>query len=124
MELSEAEAVYEAGKECCVEFVLELAGALERLAVANARLEERVGKLEEQTRESSRNSSKPPSQDPPATRQQRRAEARVKAKEMLRAAGGQPGHRGSGRKLAPEDQVDEIVDHYPDSCHGCGHEFG
>lgn len=124
MELSEAEAVYEAGKERCVEFVLELAGALERLAVGNARLEERVGKLEEQARESSRNSSKPPSQDPPATRQQRRAEARVKAKEMLRAAGGQPGHRGSGRKLAPEDQVDEIVDHYPDSCQGCGHEFG
>jgi hypothetical protein len=29
---------------------------------------------------------------------------------MLKA-GGQPGHRGSGRKLAPEDQLDEIVDH-------------
>jgi transposase len=43
---------------------------------------------------------------------------------MLRKAGGQPGHSGSGRKLAPEDQLEEIVDHYPDSCHGCGHEFG
>ncbi len=124
MERSEAEAIYEAGKERCVDFILELAQALGQLTVANARLEERVRKLEEQTRESSRNSSKPPSQDPPATRQQRRAEARAKAKEMLREAGGQPGHRGSGRKLAPEDQLDEIVDHYPDSCHGCGHEFG
>ena len=41
-----------------------------------------------------------------------------------RAAGGQSGHEGAGRSLAPEDQVDEFVDHYPDSCHGCGHEFG
>jgi division protein CdvB (Snf7/Vps24/ESCRT-III family) len=61
VERSEAEAIYEAGKERCVEFVLELAQALERLTVANARLEERVRKLEERTRESSRNSSKPPS---------------------------------------------------------------
>jgi transposase IS66-like protein/transposase IS66 family protein len=50
----------------------------------------------------------------------------AKAKELLRGerkAGGQPGHRGSGRELKPEDQVDEIVDHYPDACRGCGREF-
>ncbi len=41
-----------------------------------------------------------------------------------RSAGGQSGHEGAGRSLAPEDQVDEFVDHYPDSCRGCGHEFG
>jgi transposase len=92
-------------------------------------LEERVRRLEEQTRSSSRNSSQPPSQDPPKTRQQRRAEARAKAKELLndqggRKAGGQPGHRGAGRELAPEDQVDEFVHHYPDACAGCGHRFG
>jgi transposase len=40
-----------------------------------------------------------------------------------RKAGGQPGHRGSGRELRPEDQVDEIVDHYPGACRGCGREF-
>ena len=40
-----------------------------------------------------------------------------------RQAGGQPGHRGAGRELTPEDQVDEIVDHYPDGCGGCGREF-
>jgi hypothetical protein len=61
VERSEAEAIYEAGKERCVEFILGLAQALEQLTVANARLEERVRRLEEQTRESSRNSSKPPS---------------------------------------------------------------
>ena len=40
-----------------------------------------------------------------------------------RKAGGQPGHRGAGRDLKPEDQVDEIVDHYPDACGGCGRRF-
>ena len=64
--------------------------------------------------------------DPPKTRQQRRAEARAKAEELLRGerkAGGQPGHPGSGRELKPEDQVDQIVDHFPEACRGCGREF-
>ncbi|MCA1698857.1 MAG: IS66 family transposase, partial [Actinobacteria bacterium] len=125
MERAEAEAIYDAGRESCVKAILELAGRCERL-------EDRMGRLEEQTRASSRNSSKPPSSDPPKSRKERRAEARAKAKEWAKAdregaarkAGGQPGHRGSGRKLAPQDQVDEIVDHYPDACGGCGHEFG
>lgn len=122
MDRAEAEAVYDAGREACVEFILELAARVEQF-------EDRLRRLEEQTRRDSRTSSKPPSQDPPKTRQQRRAQARAKAKELLasdgakRKAGGQDGHRGAGRKLAPEDRVDEIVDHYPDACRGCGREF-
>lgn len=104
MERTKAEAVYDAGREQCLEFILKLAEHCEQL-------EERVRRLEEQARQSSRNSSKPPSCDPPKTRQQRRAEARVKATELLRRAGARPGHAGSGRGLRPEDQVDEIVDH-------------
>jgi transposase len=128
VERSEAEAIFDSGRERCVEFILELARALDELSAANARLQERVRRLEEQTRVDSRTSSSPPSQDPPKTRQQRRAEARAKAKELLvkgagRKAGGQPGHQGSGRKLLGEDQMTEIVDHYPDACGGCGHEF-
>src|SRR6266511_3834977 len=123
MERAEAEAIYGAGRERCVEVILELAGRCEELAGRCERLEERVRRLEEQAQQSSRNSSKPPSQDPPQTRQQRRAQARAKAKELLRKAGGQPGHHGSGRKLAPEDQVDEIADHYPERCRDCGHRF-
>jgi transposase len=67
--------------------------------------------------------------DLPKTRAQRRAEARAKAKELMRRegeqrqAGGQPGHRGAGRELRPEDQIDEIVDHYPEQCGGCGRRF-
>jgi transposase len=126
MDRAQAEAVYDSGREACVEFLLELTSGYEEQI---AGLEERIRRLEEQARRDSRTSSKPPSQDPPKTRQQRRAEARAKAKELLaregakRKAGGQEGHQGAGRKLAPEDQVDEIVDHYPDACRGCGREF-
>ena len=129
MDRSEAEAIYESGQERCVEVILELEGAVEQLAGRCERLEERIRRLEEQLRKDSRNSSAPPSQDSPKTRAERRAEARKKAKAWAkregerRKPGGQPGHQGSGRKLLPEDQVDEIVDHYPQACGSCGREF-
>jgi transposase len=119
MDRGQAEAIYDAGRDVCVEFMLDLAARVERL-------EERLRRLEAQTRQDSRTSSKPPSSDPPQTRQQRRAEARAKAKELVRGArpaGGQAGHRGAGRERKPEDQVDEVIDHYPEACRGCGHGF-
>ena len=134
MERAEAEAIYDSGRDGCVEFMLELAQRFEELAERSerqiARLQTRVERLEAELRKDSRNSSKPPSSDPPKSRQERRTEAREKAKELLRGerkqgkAGAQPGHRGSGRKLKPSDQVDQILDHYPDSCGSCGHGFG
>ena len=123
MDRAEAEAIYDAGREACVEFILDLAGRF-------AQHEDRLKRLEERARQDSRTSSRPPSMDPPKTRAQRRAEARAKAKELARregerrTAGGQSGHLGAGRELRPEDQIDEIVDHYPDACSGCGHRFG
>ena len=122
MERSEAEAIYDSGREACVEFLM---GLMDR----QLRLEERLHALEQKASASSRTSSSPPSADAPKTRQQRRAEAREKAKELARQdgerrkAGGQPGHRGSGRGLLGEDRMQEIVDHYPDDCSGCGREF-
>ncbi|MCA1698696.1 MAG: IS66 family transposase [Actinobacteria bacterium] len=131
MRRDELEAVAVAGGEPARVLVVSLLERADRHEREVARLEARLARLEEQSRSSSRNSSKPPSQDPPKTRKQRRAEAREKAKKWAKAdregverkAGGQPGHRGAGRKLAPEDQVDEIANHYPDACGGCGHEF-
>jgi transposase len=123
MDRGEAEAVYDAGRDVCVELILDLAARVERH-------EDRLRRLEQQARRDSRTSSKPPSSDPPKTRQQRRAEARAKVKELLakegveRKAGGRKGHPGAGRELVAEDQVDEIVDHFPDWCGGCGREFG
>jgi hypothetical protein len=98
VERSEAEAIFDSGREACVEFLM---GVMDRLL----RAEERLRALEQKTSVSSRNSSQPPSADAAKTRQQRRAEAREKAKELARKdakerkAGGQPGHRGSGREL-------------------------
>jgi transposase len=119
---AEAEAIYDSGREACVQFILDLASRVRQL-------DERLERLEAQARQDSRTSSRPPSLDPPKTRAQRRAEARAKAKELMRgererrAQGGQTGHQGAGRDLKPEDQVDEIVDHYPDACGGCGQRF-
>jgi transposase len=127
MERCEAQAVYDSGRESCVDVIVELATERERFAARCERLEERVRRLEEQSRKDSSNSSRPPSQDPPASRAERRAAAREKAKQWAkregeRKAGAQPGHDGCGRKLLGEDQLDEIVVHYPAACE-CGHEF-
>lgn len=86
------------------------------------RLEERIEELERQVNRNSANSSMPPSSDPPMTRQQRRAEARRRAKESLRKQGGQPGHEGKSRAMAPPESVDETFEHLPVSCE-CGHAF-
>jgi hypothetical protein len=122
MERSEAEAIYDSGREACVEFLM---GLMDRLL----RSEERLRALEQKAASSSRTSSSPPSADVPKTRQQRRAEAREKAKELLkkdgkeRKPGAQRGHPGAGRELLSEAQMQEIVDHYPEECSGCGREF-
>lgn len=126
MERCEVEAIFDAGRERCVEFVVEMSARYEQRIGA---LEARIERLGEQARQSSRNSSSPPSQDPPKTRAERRAQARAKAKAWAkregekREQGGQPGHEGAGRKLLPEDQINEFRDHYPDCCGGCGREF-
>ncbi len=115
MDRSEAEAIYDAGRETCLQFILDLAARVQEV-------EERLSRVEAAARQDSRTSSRPPSMDPPKTRAQRRA----KAKELMRRegegrkAGGQSGHRGAGRELRAEDQIDEIVDHYPDACGSCG----
>jgi transposase len=122
MDRAEAEALYDSGRESCVQ-------AIVGLTVRVRELEERLGRLEAQSRQDSRTSSKPPSADPPKTRQQRRAEARAKAKELMRKEGerrkpgGQPGHRGAGRTLRSEDQINEIVNHYPEVCGACERPF-
>src|SRR4051794_41283279 len=122
MERAEAEAVYDSGREACVQFMLELAARVREM-------DERLSRVEAAARQDSRTSSKPPSADPPKTRAQRRAQARAKAKELMRdegerrKQGGQPGHRGAGREFKPSGQMDEIVDHFPDACGGCGAPF-
>ena len=76
-------------------------------------LVDRVAVLEAQARRGPGNSSKPPSSqgyDKPAPRSLRRPSGR--------RAGGQEGHEGAG--LAQVAEPDEVVDHVPAACSGCG----
>lgn len=111
VERAEAEAVYDAGREACVEFLVELTARYERQVT---RLEARIERLEEKLRESSQNSSRPPSADLSGKRLQ------AKGSPSERKQGGQLGHKGKTRKLVAEGQLDEVVEHWPTSCSGCG----
>ena len=61
-------------------------------------------------------SSKPPSSDGLAGGQRPRGRKKGKSR---RKPGGQPGHRGHWRGLAPADRVDHVVDLLPDRCRHC-----
>ncbi len=95
----------------------ELVEANQRLVEANERLEARVAELERRLNRSSRNSSLPPSQDPPS------APPRPRGEGSGRKRGGQRGHEGRYRRLLPPEQVDEIIEHWPDRCRSCAHVF-
>lgn len=81
----------------------------ERLAV----LEVRVRELQARLDQNSSNSSRPPSTDPP------QAPPRRQAGPSGRRPGGQPGHEAHQRALLPPEQVDEVVDHWPERCRHC-----
>src|SRR5438270_823695 len=112
MDRAEAEAIYDSGREACVEFIVDLANRF-------AQHEDRLSRLEAQARQDSRTSSRPPSMDPPKSRAERRAEARAKAKELMRREGeprkpgGQSGQRGAGRELRAGGQIHGNGDAFP-----------
>lgn len=111
MERAEAEAIYDSGRDACVKVLLALANQVERLEGRVERLEGEVREL----RRDSDNSSLPPSADPGS------GKGRRKGKQSGRNPGAQPGHPGSGRRLLPIEQVDEAIEHLPESCAQCGH---
>ena len=115
MERSEAEAIYDQGREAVVAVLLRMDEQIARLEKRVAQQDERIAKLERESKRSSRNSSQPPSQDSPT--------APKRGKDPSgRKAGGQPGHEGKGRPLLPAWAVDEVVEHWPVDC-ACGHVF-
>ncbi len=77
-------------------------------ALSKEELVELVLKLQRPAK-TSRTSSKPPSTD--------RKEKRAGSKP----GGAKPGHKGHFRSLA--EQPDDVVEHRPDRCSGCGHVF-
>jgi len=108
VERSEAEAIYDAGREVVVEVLLRMDQRIQQL-------EARVEKLERELKKSSRNSSRPPSSDPPGS------PSRSKDRSG-RKQGAQPGHEGRGRPLLPAWAVDDVIEHWPERCQ-CGHVF-
>jgi hypothetical protein len=120
VERAEAEAILDGDRETAVGLLLrldELIEANQRLVDANERLEARVAELERRLNRSSRNSSLPPSQDPPS------APRRPRGEGSGRKRGRQHGHEGRYRQLLPPEQVDEIVEHWPDRCQSCARAF-
>lgn len=90
------------------EFVLSMIVRLQAL-------ETEVADLQEQLNRNSRNCSQPPSHDGPDVPSPSR---RTKSG---RKRGGQPGHKGTARKLIPLEQVKTSYDLKPEACRGCGH---
>lgn len=115
--------------------IAELEAMVATLVEQNQRLLDEVTKLRHLLDRHSGNSGKPPSSDTVTqrqrqteerlSRQERRRLARAKAKELVnkdktkRAPGKQPGEAGS--RLDPVDEPDDVVEHRPDACSGCGH---
>jgi transposase len=116
VERSEAEAIYEQGREVVVAVLLRMDEQIQRLEARVAGQDERIAQLERRLNRSSRNSSAPPSSDAPSNQSERGTG------RSGRGRGGQPGHPGRGRDLLPASAVDEAIDHWPSRC-GCGHVF-
>ena len=94
----------------------ELAKEKQRIADA----ETQISDLERQLglkQQNSTTSSKPPSSDGLAGKQRERC----RRKKSKRKVGGQPGHPGAHRPLAPPERVDEIRHLLPCQCLSCGH---
>ena len=79
------------------------------------KLEQRLQNLEARGKQDSSNTSKPPSSDPWWK------QAYPKKEKSGKKPGGQPGHRGSHRPIVALEKVDEVVQHFPEQCDGCGH---
>ena len=85
--------------------------------------EKQIAELERQLglrRQNSTTSSKPPSSDGLAGEQRERGSQRKKSR---RKPGGQPGHPGCWRGLAPAERVNEVIDLLPASCRHCDCRF-
>jgi len=72
----------------------------------------RIAELEAKGKQDSGNSSKPPSSDLGRKR-------KPPVEPSGRKRGGQPGHAGQTRELAPPEEVDEVVDQDPPTCENC-----
>lgn len=90
-----------------------LRSKLQREQALRAAAEQRVKDLEERLAVNATNSSMPPSASP------RWAPRPARKKPTGRKRGAQIGHKGNGRKLLDEQQVDDRVEYRPGVCSHC-----
>jgi transposase len=106
--------------------VAKQAEMIETQRQAIERLEAEVAELRRQLGQNSGNSGKPPSRDSAAERrrqaEERQRRAQAKGAGAKRRRGKQRGTKGNGLKMSPTP--DEVVDHRPERCEGCGAELG
>jgi len=109
-----------------VKLVVELSQQVDSLAADNEQLRAENQRLRAEAAKNSGNSSKPPSRDSAAERKRQSEEREAK---KARAAGGkkrrpgkQPGAKGN--TLGLTDTPDEVIDHAPEACSGCGAALG
>ena len=81
-------------------------------------LEAEVVELREQLNRNSSNSSQPPSSDGPDV-----VSKPARPPKQDRQRGGQPGHKGTTRKLVPLEQVKKSYDLKADQCRQCGQQL-
>lgn len=93
----------------------ELARENEELRAQIAALAKQVEALTRELDKNSSNSSKPPSSDNLGERRKIRRRKKPTGKKR----GGQPGHEGHARELLSADEVDQVIEHYPDHCDVC-----
>lgn len=96
-----------------LELIYELVRRMNQVEqeIAELRTENEV--LKEQLARTSANSSQPPSKNPQGFKPNRKEPTGKKR-------GGQLGHSGHERKLYPTQMCQEVINHYPQQCSGCG----
>jgi len=94
-----------------------LTARLDVLEAENALLRAENAELKRRVAQNSRNSSKPPSADGP----EQAPPPRSLRRKTGRKPGKQPGAQGFSLGLV--DDPDEVVDHVPPCCRGCGTAF-
>jgi transposase len=102
-------------REELLALVKQQARVIEELTGRIATQGQRIAELERRLGRNSRNSSQPPSADGPAAPPSRAT------RRSGRNPGKQPGAGGSA--LLQTSDPDEVVDHVPDACGGCGNDL-
>ena len=94
--------------------VTEMAQGMEKLQQEQAEVLALQQQLLEKVNRTSTNSSSPPSQDPPGFGK------KSARKKSSKKRGGQPGHEGNSRDLYSIEECQEVFNHHPTICCGCG----